>query len=267
MAGRSDWQSPLYSAPGAAGPATAGVTPAALALWMLCSLSVPDLVAAHPPARSVLAAATPGMAVLAGLGADWIRCRGWSIVLGFILAVTLLTNFTYISTDLAGLSDWTGDLVHLRRHIPKRLNAPLAAIDAELPDDAKVLLVGQAAVFHFDHRILYNTVFNKEIIETLATGKDPEEIRRTLRGLGLTHVYVDWFRNPEASQARRIRFHRLRHAQTLHGVGANGRPGTTEADRSRPGALHDTVVLGRDRETGAHLDGSCRASLRQAWMT
>ena len=76
--------------------------------------------------------------------------------------------------------------------MPRRLNAPLAAIDAELPADAKVLLVGQAAVYHLRHPILYNTVFNPEIIETLAAGRTPEEFHRILRDLGITHVYVDW---------------------------------------------------------------------------
>ena len=103
-----------------------------------------------------------------------------------------MTNFTYISTALAGLNEWTGDLVFLRRDIPRRLNAPLAAIDKELPDSARVLLVGQAAVFHLNHRVDYNTVFNEETIETLATGKTPEQLRRALRERQLTHIYVDW---------------------------------------------------------------------------
>ncbi len=32
----------------------------------------------------------PVLAVLAGLGADWIRRRGWTIVLGVIVAVSLV---------------------------------------------------------------------------------------------------------------------------------------------------------------------------------
>ena len=135
----------------------------------------------------------PPLAVLAGLGGDWIRHRCWSILLGLILSIVLLTNLTYISTDLAGLSEWTRDLTFLRDHIPRRLNAPLATMDATLPDGAKVLLVGQAAVFYVNHHVMYNTVFNKETIETLASGKDSEGLRRALRDLHLTHIYVDWF--------------------------------------------------------------------------
>jgi hypothetical protein len=132
------------------------------------------------------------MAVLAGLGADWIRSRAWTILLGVILTITLMTNFTYLSTALAGLNEWTGDLMFLRRDMPRRLNPPLTAMDKELPDSARVLLVGQAAVFHINHRVDYNTVFNEETIETLAAGKTPEQFRLALEERHLTHIYVDW---------------------------------------------------------------------------
>jgi len=134
----------------------------------------------------------PALAVLAGLGGDWVKSRRWSYLLGAILAVGLLTNLTYISTALAGLNEWTGDLAFLRRDIPRRLNAPLARLDAELSADTRILLVGQAAVFHLKHAVVYNTVFNDETIETLATGKSPEQFREALGRLGLTHVYIDW---------------------------------------------------------------------------
>jgi hypothetical protein len=40
-----------------------------------------------------------------------------------------------------------------------------------------VLLVRQAAIFHLDHRVNYNTVFNEETIETRAAGKTSEQLR------------------------------------------------------------------------------------------
>jgi hypothetical protein len=109
-----------------------------------------------------------------------------------ILAIALLTNFVYCSTALCGLNEWTTSLTFLRHDLPLRLNAALATIDAELPPGSKLLLVGQAAVFHVRHEILYNTVFNPETIEQLAAGKSPEELHRILKALGITHVYVDW---------------------------------------------------------------------------
>jgi hypothetical protein len=134
----------------------------------------------------------PALAVLAGLGADWTRLRTWSVMAGCIFAVALLTNFTYVTTALAGLNEWTRDLAFLRRDVPRRLNRPLATMDAELPASARILLVGQASVFHVNHGVVYNTVFNKENIELFAEGQDAEGLRRTLHERGLTHIYVDW---------------------------------------------------------------------------
>jgi hypothetical protein len=193
VAGRSDWQSPLYVALAPLALLRRGSRRLVLALWgYVAYLFLTWWFLTHRVDRFWLPLLPP-LAVLAGLGGDWIRHLGWSIVRNLILSIVLLTNLTYISTDLAGLSEWTRDLTFLRDHIPRRLNAPLATMDATLPDDAKILLVGQAAVFYVNHRVVYNTVFNQETIETLASGKDSEGFRRALRDLHLTHIYVDWF--------------------------------------------------------------------------
>ena len=134
----------------------------------------------------------PAAAVLAGLGADWSRSLAWRVVRAGVLTLGIATNLVYSSTALSGLNEWTGDLKALRTDIPHRLNAPLAKIDAELPPDARILLVGQAAVYHVRHAILYNTVFNPETIETIASGRSAEEFRRALHDRKVTHVYVDW---------------------------------------------------------------------------
>src|SRR5262249_46279191 len=114
------------------------------------------------------------------------------IVLGTVLATALVFNFAFISTPLIALNEWTGDLHELRTAVPEMTNAALARLDADLPPDATVLLVGQAAVFHLNHRVVYNTVFNRETIETMARGRTPAEVGGALRARGLTHVYVDW---------------------------------------------------------------------------
>ena len=77
----------------------------------------------------------PPLAVLAGLGADWVRNRGWSILLGAIMTIAFITNLTYISTALAGLNEWTGDLVSLRRDSTASWNQSLATLDTELPPE------------------------------------------------------------------------------------------------------------------------------------
>jgi len=192
VAGRSDWQSPLYVALVPLAFARRGSRRLAAVLFgYVTYLFLTWWILTHRLDRFWLPL-LPALAVLAGLGGDWVRSRGWSVLLAGILAIGMLTNFTYISTALAGLNEWTGDLAFLRRDMPRRLNAPLARLDAELPAESRILLVGQAAVFHVNHSVFYNTVFNDETIETLAKGKSPGEFRESLRQRGVTHVYIDW---------------------------------------------------------------------------
>ncbi len=192
VAGRSDWQSPLYAALAPLALLRRGSRPLAIVLWGFVSyIFLTWWLFTHRLDRFWLPLLPP-LAILAGLGADWTCRLGWSIVLGVIMTIALLTNLTYISSALAGLNEWTGDLVYLRRDIPARWNHALARLDRELPGDARPLLVGQAAVFHLNHNVAYNTVFNPETIELLASGKTPAEFRRALNVRHLTHVYVDW---------------------------------------------------------------------------
>jgi len=192
VVGRSDWQSPLYLAfaPLAfLNPKTrrAGSWLAACLAWMFLTWWL----LTHRLDRFWLPM-LPAAAVMAGLGAEWSASLAWRIVRAGVLLLAVATNLAYSTTALAGLNEWTGDLTFLREDVPRRLNGPLAAIDANLPPDAKILLVGQAAVYHLRHAILYNTVFNPEILETLAAGRTPEEFHAALRGRKITHVYVDW---------------------------------------------------------------------------
>lgn len=192
VAGRSDWQSPLYVA----------FAPLALALprsrrFVLAVVGYSVYLfltwwfLTHRLDRFWLPL-LPCLAILAGLGADWSEVWPWRILRGLILAVALVCNFIDCTTVLTGLNEWTASLSFLRSDLPRRLNPPLAAIDRELPPEAKILLVGQAAVFHLKHRVVYNTVFNPEIIELLASGKSLEAFRAKLKQRGITHIYVDW---------------------------------------------------------------------------
>ena len=192
VAGRSDWQTPLFTA----------LAPLAFlrrdrwrgSVWLVVYAAYLFLtwwLLTHRLDRFWLPM-LPALAVLAGLGADWVRGRVWTTGLAALMAVAIVANAAYVSTALAGLNEWTEDLATLRRTVPEMTNSALARLDAALPPGAKPLLVGQAAVFHFNRPVAYNTVFDDETIETLVKGKTPDEVRGGLIRMGVTHVYVDW---------------------------------------------------------------------------
>ena len=108
--------------------------------------------------------------------------------------MSTVTNLAYSTTALTGLNEWTADLEKLRTSVPAMLNPPLLRLDTEeaFSSDEKVLLVGQAAVFHINRPIIYNTVFDDEIFEQVAKEQSPEAVRERLRELGVGWVYVDW---------------------------------------------------------------------------
>jgi hypothetical protein len=192
VAGQSDWQSPLYVALAPLALLRKGARKQVLALWgFVAYLFLTWWLLTHRVDRFWLPLLSP-LAILAGLGADWTRQRFWKAWLTVLLGIAVIGNFFYMSTALAGLNEWTGDLVFLRRDLTSRLNRPLATIDEQLPPDARILLVGQAAVFHVRHPIIYNVVFNHETLELLAAGRTPQQFREELQRLGITHIFVDW---------------------------------------------------------------------------
>ena len=142
-------------------------------LGRVCGLPVLDLVVPDPSPGPLLAplAALPGRPGRPGGRLD--QPPVLRNLPGRFSRFALLGNFVHCTTALTGLNEWTGNLALLRNRCPGRLNPPLAAIDRELPPNAKILLVGSAAVFHVNHTVLYNTVFTPETIEVLAAGENP----------------------------------------------------------------------------------------------
>jgi hypothetical protein len=192
VAGRSDWQSPLYTALAPLALLRRGSRRAVLALWgYALYLFATWWLLTHRLDRFWLPILPP-LAVLAGIGADWVRDRFWTWILAAVLAIGIAVNFVDVTLAITGLNQWTDDLTRLRVEVPRMLNPPLARLDAELPPGAVPLLVGQASVFHLNHRVIYNTVFDREILETIARDKPPGSIREELHRRGITHVYVDW---------------------------------------------------------------------------
>jgi len=195
VAGRSDWQSPLFLA--FAPLALIGLKPVRKSLLYLILLAAWIFISwwlfTHRLDRFWLPI-QPVLALLAGAGALAFEGsrpgRAWRA--GYV-AICLCLNWIYVSTSLSGLNEWTHPLAQLWSSVPNRLYPASVLVDRSLKPTDKVLLVGQAAVFYWQKPILYNTVFNRERIETIATGKSSAQIHAELKRLGVTHVFVDWF--------------------------------------------------------------------------
>jgi hypothetical protein len=194
VAGRSDWQSPIYLlfAPLAFLRAQSRRFVIPITVYLVYLFTTWFLLT-HRLDRFWLPLLPP-LALLAGLGFDWPSQPrvAWSIWRMVLITIVMLANLSFITTPLCGPTDWTGDLAALRSGALRMANPPLAALDRILPEDSKVLIVGQAGTFYFERPLLYNTVFNQERIEELTRDREPSEIWRGLRRLGVTHVYVDW---------------------------------------------------------------------------
>lgn len=80
----------------------------------------------------------------------------------------------------------------------------LAVINGELPDDSKVLLVGEARAFYFQRDIDYCVVFNRNsFVEAVESADRLSDTRQWFTERCYTHVYVSW---SEISRLRRSRY-------------------------------------------------------------
>lgn len=131
----------------------------------------------------------PVAALLAGVGAVWSSTVPWSWGRNVILVLVLVFNLT-LST-ITGYSKYTLPL-DLARVDPARVKRAILTVNRDLPGDARILVVGEAAVFDFERPVLYNTVFDDVLFEQWTQGKTPGEVRETFEQKGVTHVYVDW---------------------------------------------------------------------------
>jgi hypothetical protein len=67
------------------------------------------------------------------------------------------------------------------------------AVNGQLPQDAKLLLVGDARAFYFQRRADYWVVFNRNpFIEAIREASSDREIVGWLQGRGYTHLLVGW---------------------------------------------------------------------------
>jgi 4-amino-4-deoxy-L-arabinose transferase-like glycosyltransferase len=135
----------------------------------------------------------PVLALLAGLGAGWSSSRLWQQALWSILGVLLISNLLLFISPLVGRSEYFVSLQQLRDDPEfSQMSAAHRYLNANVAADAKVLLVGDAALFDLTVPAEYNTCFDDCVLEQMMKGKTLEQRRASLRAAGISHVYVNW---------------------------------------------------------------------------
>ena len=133
------------------------------------------------------------MALLAGFGADWSSSRLWRQVMWGIVGLLLVSNLLLFSSPLVGRSEYFVRLQQLRDDPEfSQLSAAHRYLNANVAADARVLLVGDAAVFDLTVPAEYNTCFDDCVLEQMMKGQTLEQRRASLRAGGFSHVYVNW---------------------------------------------------------------------------
>lgn len=146
----------------------------------------------------------PVVALLAGVGAAWRHDRLWVWTCGGVIFLAALFNLGFITTRLCGYNAYLADLNEAREAAESTAPGIAYLNGLRLPDDARVLCVGEAQVFDARMPVIYNTVFDRSIFEQWCAAdapgvppgklpmRSPEEIRRTFHEAGVRLVYVNW---------------------------------------------------------------------------
>lgn len=147
----------------------------------------------------------PVASLLAGAG--WSACATGvrRKLVPPVLLAGLLLNLAIVTSGLVGYSAGLTDLsVGRQRAAPVLSFLKHEIDDGGLPADFHPLCVGEAALFHAEFPVTYNTVFDHSLFEEWCGVDDPdvssaerplkpaEEILATLASRGVTHLYVNW---------------------------------------------------------------------------
>lgn len=149
----------------------------------------------------------PAVAGHLSLAPRFDRIVGVGIVVAPCLAAGLF-NLEFIAgpRGLCGYNDYLRDLDEAELVAAQATSPEIVWLNYILPGDrpSKVLSVGDAEMFYARFPVVYNTVFDRSIIEEwcaaragTSTGtaglRDPQEIRTKFADEGITHVYVNWY--------------------------------------------------------------------------
>ncbi|MFO1093756.1 MAG: phospholipid carrier-dependent glycosyltransferase [Planctomycetaceae bacterium] len=128
---------------------------------------------------------------------------GSALVFACLAILATAYNLTMATSGQSGFNAYLLDETAARL-TAMRQTPSIALLDARLPQGAKVLMVGEAAVFDAKFPLRYNTVFDFELLQAWATDdplslhkadiplKSRDEIVAKLRSEGITHVFVNW---------------------------------------------------------------------------
>jgi hypothetical protein len=149
------------------------------------------LLATHLFARFAVVLLIP-LVLLAGRSVFGGASRGRSVVIAVVLIAGCAWSFTFAARLNAAESPngapaswiYNGELPAY---------SYLAAVNRELPEDARILLVGEARALYFRRAVDYFVVFNRNpFVETVRAAASDEDIVAWLRDRGYTHVLVNW---------------------------------------------------------------------------
>jgi 4-amino-4-deoxy-L-arabinose transferase-like glycosyltransferase len=70
---------------------------------------------------------------------------------------------------------------------------PVAWMNANLPEQAKVLYIGEARAYYSRHPVVWATAFDQHPLAAMSRGAaNAEQLHAGMRQAGVTHVYVNW---------------------------------------------------------------------------
>lgn len=147
----------------------------------------------------------PIVAVIAASSFQLSTRRLWQAFIYLTVLIVCLFNYSFGRLDVIGFHAGLSDLKAAQERVVRE---DIAYLNAALPDDAVVLMVGEAEVFDCRFQTIYNTVFDRNLFQQWTSTEDdviagspdaddhslrpPREIYATLKKRQITHVYVNW---------------------------------------------------------------------------
>jgi len=157
-----------------------------------------------------LDAGVPLLAALSGIGAGALTATRWALVPRAAAAVLLLfapsraMNYRAAAGSLAVMAGALSVETFFQGYGPY---GNMQFLNANLPENARVLFLGEARTFYCRRDFVASTVFDsnalEEIQERCATA---EELRDELRAAGITHIYADTFELYRLQTSYRYRY-------------------------------------------------------------